>query len=38
LHLARKGIQDAEGKEIARMLLTNNTLRKLELEGNNLSV
>ena len=34
LHLARKKIQDKEGKEIARMLLTNKTLRKLELEGN----
>lgn len=38
LHLARKGIQDAEGKEIAKILLTNTTLRKLELEGNNLGL
>ena len=38
LHLARKGIQDAEGKEIAKILLTNTTIRKLELEGNNLGI
>jgi len=34
LHLARKGIIDSVGVELARMLLTNKTLRKLELEGN----
>ena len=38
LHLSRKGILDSEGKEIAKMLLTNTTLRKLELEGNNLGL
>jgi len=37
LNLSRKGIQDVEGVDIAKMLLTNKTLRKLELEGNNLS-
>ena len=36
LHLSRKGIMDNEGQDLAKMLLTNNTLRKLELEGNNL--
>jgi len=36
LHLSRKQIQDNEGQDLAKMLLTNNTLRKLELEGNNL--
>lgn len=34
LHLARKGIQDPEGVELANMLIENKTLRKLELEGN----
>lgn len=34
LHLARKGINDPEGVELARMLHENTTLRKLELEGN----
>ena len=34
LHLCRKNIQDREGQDIARALLTNTTLRKLELEGN----
>ena len=34
LHLARKGINDPEGIELARMLHENKTLRKLELEGN----
>jgi hypothetical protein len=38
LHLSRKGILDNEGKEIAKMLLSNHTLRKLELEGNNLGI
>ena len=38
LHLAKKQIQDSEGKEIARMLLTNKTLRKIELERNNLGI
>jgi len=32
--MARKGIQDLEGVEIANLLLENKTLRKLELEGN----
>lgn len=36
LHLARKGIEDAEGVEIAKILFNNTTLRKLELEGNRL--
>lgn len=36
LHLSRKQISDHEGYDIARMLLTNNHLRKLELEGNNM--
>lgn len=34
LHLARKGIKDPEGVEFAKMLLTNKTIKKLELEGN----
>ena len=34
LHLSRKGIQDKEGQDIARLLLNNKTLRKIELEGN----
>ena len=34
IHLSRKGIQDKEGQDIARMFLTNRTLRKIELEGN----
>lgn len=34
LHLARKGINDPEGIELAHMLIENKTLRKLELEGN----
>lgn len=34
LHLARKEIQDDEGQDLAKMLNTNTTLRKLELEGN----
>jgi hypothetical protein len=36
LHLARKGIDDAEGVELAKMLIQNKVLRKLELEGNKL--
>lgn len=36
LHLARKGIEDAEGVELAKMLIENKVLRKLELEGNKL--
>ena len=36
--MVRKGILDVEGQDIARMLLTNNTIRKIELEGNNLGV
>ena len=34
LHLARKGITDEDGIELARMLHDNKVLRKLELEGN----
>ena len=34
LHLVRKNIQDIDGIEIARVLFSNKTLRKLELEGN----
>ena len=34
LHLCRKNIGDKEGKDLAKSLLTNKTLRKLELEGN----
>ena len=34
LHLVRRNIQDQEGVDLANMLLTNQTLRKLELEGN----
>jgi len=34
LHLCRKAIEDKEGQDIARMLLTNKVLRKLELESN----
>jgi hypothetical protein len=36
LHLARKEIKDNEGMDLAKMLFTNKTLRKLELESNNL--
>ena len=36
IHLARKGILDHDGIFLAYMLRTNKTLRKLELEGNNL--
>ena len=36
LHLARKGIEDGEGVELAKMLINNAVLRKLELEGNKL--
>jgi len=36
LHLVRKGITDVDGLDIAKILLTNTTLRKLELEGNQL--
>jgi Leucine Rich repeat len=36
LHLARKGIEDAEGVELAKILIQNRVLRKLELEGNKL--
>jgi len=36
LHVARKGILDHDGIVLAYMLRTNKTLRKLELEGNNL--
>ena len=34
LHLVRRNIQDNEGCDLAKMLLTNKKLRKLELEGN----
>ena len=34
LHLARKKIEDEDGVYIAEMLQDNNTLRKIELEGN----
>lgn len=37
LHLARKGIADKEGQDLARALFSNKTLRKMELEGNQLS-
>ena len=36
IHLARKEILDHDGISLAYMLRTNNVLRKLELEGNNL--
>ena len=36
IHLARKGIEDTEGVDLARMLVNNHVLRKLELEGNKL--
>ncbi len=36
LHLARKEIDDAEGVELARILISNKSIRKLELEGNRL--
>ena len=36
LHLSRKQINSGEGIFLAKMLRTNKTLRKLELEGNNL--
>ena len=32
--MARKNIKDPEGVQIAKMLVQNKTLRKLELEGN----
>jgi hypothetical protein len=32
--MCRKGFTDSDGDYLARMLLSNNTLRKLELEGN----
>jgi hypothetical protein len=36
IHLSRKGILDHDGINLAYMLRTNNVLRKIELEGNNL--
>ena len=36
--MQRKGITDNEGQDLAKMLLTNVTLRKLELEGNSLGL
>lgn len=34
VHLARKKIADIDGVSLAKMLKTNNILRKLDLEGN----
>ena len=34
LDMSRKGIEDKEGQDLGRMLLSNKVLRKLELEGN----
>ena len=34
MHMARKGVTDIDGQELAKMLNSNRTLRKLELEGN----
>lgn len=36
LHMARKNISDNDGYQLAHMLNSNKTLRKLELEGNQL--
>lgn len=36
--MSRKMIGDKEGQDLARALLSNKTLRKLELEGNNLQI
>lgn len=36
LHLSRKNIEDDEGVDLAKLLIVNKTLRKLELEGNKL--
>ena len=36
MHMARCDIKDDEGIEIAKLLYNNKTVRKLELEGNNL--
>mmetsp|Transcript_13389 Transcript_13389/g.20939 ORF Transcript_13389/g.20939 Transcript_13389/m.20939 type:complete len:94 (+) Transcript_13389:271-552(+) len=36
IHMCRKRISDVDGQIIARILHTNKTLRKLELEGNQL--
>ena len=38
LHLTRSGVGDDDGMEIAKILYNNTTLRKLELEGNNLGI
>ena len=38
LHLSRCEIKDEDGIDIARILYTNTTLRKLELEGNILQI
>jgi predicted phosphatase len=32
--MSRKAISDSDGQVLAQMLYTNNTLRKLELDGN----
>ena len=34
IHMVRKNIQDIDGIEIARILYSNKSLRKIELEGN----
>ncbi len=34
IHMSRKAISDSDGQVLAQMLYTNNTLRKLELDGN----
>lgn len=36
INLSRKNILDIDGQQMAQMLNTNNTMRKLELEGNGL--
>ena len=36
LHMGRKNITDHDGVQLALMLVSNKTLRKLELEGNQL--
>ena len=38
LHIARKKLNDEDGEEIAKMLLVNKRLEKVDLEGNQLSV
>lgn len=36
MHLSRADIKDDDGIEIAKILYNNTSLKKLELEGNNL--